>query len=486
MSDLPAGENEWGHDPVLTSGGLTAFRAWVAATTQHNPGSLLARLKADGPVPAWAKIMFLDSDPSHARHLDLAYRRSTASNRGSRDLFTHSISPSNAQPPSEPPAPPRISARPPLKPPPPSVQGREPALALYSIEREGPLPDIGMFYGLLGRIVREVHPFTEGDPVGVLTTLLSAFSAAVGHGPHIKIGSSRHPLLVWTMLIGRTALGRKGTATSAAMDVFERVARDFTENHLLYGSPSSGAGLVGKLEAMAGEADWREPGVSEETPLRPGFPALMIEEEWAKVMRRSRIDYALGQNLRVAWQGNTLSVIVKKKADCATVPKAHVAIVGHVTPDEFRANLSGADVAGGTFNRFLPIYVHRCQSLPLAEGLPEHRADELAAELRSVIVQAKGVGKISLDDAAEAYWRTEMYDRLTALSTGSERLESFAGRAVAYAQRIAALYALTDGRQSVGCQHLKSAESLLMYVIESVEFVTRRLPAPGRRPPAGR
>ena len=65
----------------------------------------------------------------------------------------------------------------------------------------------------------------------------------------------------------------------------------------------SGARLVCKLVAMAGEAGWVEDAGEDPDPC-PGSPALMIEEEWAKVMRRSRIDGALGQNLRTALQGN--------------------------------------------------------------------------------------------------------------------------------------------------------------------------------------
>ncbi|MCO5989943.1 YfjI family protein [Actinoallomurus spadix] len=461
-------ESRWGADPVLDAGsGEKAFRRWAEGVVAADPASLLATLRADRPIPGWAKVMFLDAEPAHAGFLDAAYRR-RLERRAS---------------PTRPSAPEAVQAdRPePTRSGPGPVRTRQderetvaaPASGWYTLERPGPLPDEAMFDGLPGRVVREIHPYTEGDPVGVLATLLSAFSAAAGRGPHVAIGSTRHPLLVWTMLIGRTALGRKGTATNAAMEIFERVSPEFTERHLLYGSPSSGAGLVGKLEAMAREAGWYEDGdpLDDEPEVRPGFPALMIEEEWAKVMRRSRIDDALGQNLRTAWQGNTLSVIVKRKADCATVKKAHVAIVGHITPDEFRGNLSAADVAGGTFNRFLPVFVQRCQSLPLADEMPEATADRLAGELRAAVTRARSVGRIGFDDAARAYWTDHLYDRLTGLSTGSELIESFAGRAVPYAKRIAALYALADEESSISRSHLRRAEAFVTYVIDSVEYI---------------
>ncbi|MBA9002700.1 DUF3987 domain-containing protein [Thermomonospora cellulosilytica] len=499
----------WGADPVLRpDGGEEAFRRWVEAVVAAAPASVLSTVRSDRPAPGWAKVMFLDASPTHETYLDPVYRRTLAPPPPAATVPAAPVATAGTTRPTTPRLPqpsgfqsardqvphrlPRSadqqgvpdktghSARP------AEAQNMAPAgdgearaapedaaTGWYKIERPGPLPREAMFSGLLGRVVREIHPYTEGDPVGVLATLLSAFSAAVGHRPHVSIGSSRHPLLIWTMLIGRTSLGRKGTATSAAMDIVERISVDFTERHLLYGSPSSGAGLVGKLEAMAREAGWYddEPDADSEPELLPGFPALMIEEEWAKVMRRSRIDDALGQNLRTAWQGNTLSVIVKRKSDCATVKDSHLAIVGHITPDEFRANLSAADVAGGTFNRFLPVFVQRCQSLPLADEMPERLADGLAEELRAAVARARRCGRIGLDDEAREYWRDELYDRLTALSTGSELIEAFAGRALPYTRRLAALYALADGRSTISALDLRSAESFIRYVIASVEHI---------------
>lgn len=486
-------ESRWGVDPVLNAEtGEAAFRRWVEAAIATDPAGLLTTVRPDRPAPGWAKVMFLDADPAHEKFLDPAYRRTLNPRPAPPGAVRapRAATPSTASetiPDPQTAAPHMASTATP-----PSRPAAAPATGgWYKIERPGPLPDEAMFGGLLGRVVGEIHPYTEGDPVGILATLLSAFSAAVGRGPHVGIGSARHPLLVWTMLIGRTALGRKGTATNAAMEIFERVSADFTERHLLHGSPSSGAGLVGKLEAMAREAGWYEGGgqgddpVGEEPEPRPGFPALMIEEEWAKVMRRSRIDDALGQNLRTAWQGNTLSVIVKRKADCATVKRSHLAIVGHITPDEFRANLSASDVAGGTFNRFLPVFVQRCQSLPLAEEMPERTADRLAGELRSAITRARTLGRIRLDDAARAYWKDRLYDRLTDLSTGSDLIEAFAGRALPYAKRIAALYTLAAQESAITPEHLRSAEAFITYVIASVEHImtTTAGPAPRKARP---
>jgi hypothetical protein len=203
--------------------GQKAFRRWVESVVAADPASVLATVRADRPAPGWAKVMFLDADPAHEQFLDAAYRRA----KTRRSPRTRAPGPATAGSPE------------------PATAG---TTGWYKIERPGPIPGEAMFDGLLGRVVRQIHPHTEGDPAGVLATFLSAFSAAVGRGPHVAIGSTRHPLLVWTMLIGRTALGRKGTATAAAMDVLSgRLHRTACGHCYRWCPSSSGLPLRGSL-----------------------------------------------------------------------------------------------------------------------------------------------------------------------------------------------------------------------------------------------
>jgi len=130
-----------------------------------------------------------------------------------------------------------------------------------------PLPvcDPGMFRGILGEIAAAADPGTEADKVGVFGSLLSEVSALAGHNPHVPIGNTRHPLLIWTLLIGRTATGRKGEATGTA----SRVVRE--ANPEVYGIEesglSSGEGLVERIrdpddeEDQGGTMDKRPRGV---------------------------------------------------------------------------------------------------------------------------------------------------------------------------------------------------------------------------------
>ena len=41
----------------------------------------------------------------------------------------------------------------------------------------------------------------------------------IGPGPHVQVGNTSHPLLIWPLLLGRTGSGRKGEATTTSRDL---------------------------------------------------------------------------------------------------------------------------------------------------------------------------------------------------------------------------------------------------------------------------
>ena len=80
--------------------------------------------------------------------------------------------------------------------------------------------------GLAGEIVRAVEPHSEADPVGILVSTLVRFAATVGRSPHCMVGSTRHGVNLFALLVGSTSQGRKGTAEADAEGLFRLAGED--------------------------------------------------------------------------------------------------------------------------------------------------------------------------------------------------------------------------------------------------------------------
>ncbi|MEV2279167.1 hypothetical protein AB0I72_26660 [Nocardiopsis sp. NPDC049922] len=333
----------------------------------------------------------------------------------------------------------------------------------------------------MGEITKALEPHTEGDPIGVLLSLMSMYSVAIGNGPRVRVGNDFHPLTVWSILVGETSSGRKGTATGEARRIVTQACPSLMNpmTHLISAGVASGAALVSELHSRALEAGWvdgaesgadDEEGDSSSVKISDGFQALLIASEYASILKRSRIDDSLGQNLRVAWEGDTISNITKKET--LVVGGPHLGVIGHITPGELAASLSAADLAGGSANRFLWAYVQRQRSLPHGGNLSMTEMDRLVELFREAVkFGAEFKGEIPKNSEAYDLWGDGgLYEDVNRLVTVSGRMESFAGRGVPYVNRLAALYAISDRRTEISVDDLHAAVGVVKYMIDSVSF----------------
>jgi hypothetical protein len=104
-------------------------------------------------------------------------------------------------------------------------------------------PEREAYYGLAGKIIDEIAPQTESDPVALLVQLLVFFGNVIGPRPHFKVEASRHGLNLFMVLVGATSKGRKGTALAHIQRLFERCDPDWVSRCVVSGL-SSGEGLI--------------------------------------------------------------------------------------------------------------------------------------------------------------------------------------------------------------------------------------------------
>jgi hypothetical protein len=320
-----------------------------------------------------------------------------------------------------------------------------------------PVPTKEVFENPLGRMVMAIDPFTEADPVGVLGSLLSLFSSYIGNGPKVRTGRGLQSLPVWTVLVGGTGEGRKGTATDFAVKLVEAGLSKWAETGTRHDIPATGLGFANMLAERAGE---------DESPA----PLTMIHTELDTFVGAAKKDPKVGGYLRDAWDNKP--IVHKTAKDDIHVRDPHVAIIGHVQPRNWGAILGSRDATGGTYNRFLALYVKISKRLPVFGVVDfEPTLREQGSKLRLIGSWAREVEEITVTPESAEWFEEITRPQIEALTGGTEELRQMTERSLAYVIRIAALYALANMRETIEPEDFDSALALVAYSVESVRFI---------------
>jgi len=320
------------------------------------------------------------------------------------------------------------------------------------------------FHGALGDMVRAIDPLTEADPHGILAATLVMLGNWIGRRYHLRIGADRHYAAQQLIIVGQSALARKGTACTiakAAMQVFDE---DWYRDNVFY-SLNSGQGIaavVAKLNQAASE-----------TNANGDKRALFITDEFADVLRKSQQkDNTIMQTLRLAWDGATLentSITNRIRVHGATV-----SLVGMITAAELRQLLDPAELATGSYNRMGFLIVRRSKELP---GVPPEITDRHLGAMKQIREKVEALpfsfalapdcvsAPITLTPEALAMttdlkrrWETE----------GKNLVEQANSRAFMHVLRYALIYAVADGERHIAPEHLEAAEALVARMADGV------------------
>ncbi|GGW89569.1 DUF3987 domain-containing protein [Streptomyces noursei] len=324
-----------------------------------------------------------------------------------------------------------------------------------------------MSYGPIGVAVKKAMPHSEADPIGVFAASLSLFSAAINGHVHMENG---RPVVVWTALAGRSAIGRKGYALGTARGVMDHSIGGFLGARIVSGI-SSGPSLVNHLWNLEMETMGSENGVDGR--------ALIVEEEWASILKRSKRCPTFSQQLRTAWDGKTISNTTKGKGADA-VQEVYRPLVGfhvHITPGEWAKYVSADEALGGTFNRILPVLVERSKMLPydhVAEvgGSPAlTKAYKWAQQKPRVMSFNKDAGK-RYDEL-----RSIIEDRMVELP---ETLSCYLERTAEQVARVAAVLTAAEMKTKITKKALEAAWEFVQYSMTSVEKLVKAAAEPKR------
>jgi hypothetical protein len=281
------------------------------------------------------------------------------------------------------------------------------------------------YYGLAGDVVRTIEPHTEASPVALLIQTLQCFGNIVGRTAYFTAEASKHFMNLYGVLVGVTSVGRKGSSWAQVSRIFRIVDREWgqteSEQTRILSGLSSGEGLIWavrdpitKQEAIREKGSYRTTGEYQDVQTDRGVSdkrLFVYESEFASPLQMmAREGNTLSVVLRQAWDSGDLNTLTKNSPAKAT--GAHVSVVGHVTRDELRRELSTTDMANGFANRILWVCATRSKELPEGGNLTDSDLGPLVERLKDAVAFAQNVGEMKRDPAIKELW-ARTYHELT-------------------------------------------------------------------------
>jgi hypothetical protein len=317
-----------------------------------------------------------------------------------------------------------------------------------------PSMDAAARHGLAGEITSIIEPHSEADPNAILLQYLTCFGNAVGHGPFYLIEGDQHYANIFTVLVGQTGKGRKGTSKGRVLQIM-RLADANWERTRIGSGLSSGEGLITPVRDAADD----DAGVTDKR-------LMVFESEFSSalvVMKRA--GNVVSQIIRSAWDHGNLAMMTKRPQRATN---AHISIVGHITDEELRRELDQVGMANGFANRFLFASVKRSKFLPHGGFIEPEMLHQMAHYTAEKIEFARKVERVKMTGAARRLW-AESYQALSEGHPGL--LGAITGRAEAQVLRLSLIYALLDKADWIDAVHLEAGLAVWNYCEDSARFI---------------
>jgi hypothetical protein len=330
-----------------------------------------------------------------------------------------------------------------------------------------PALDPAAYYGVLGKIARDIEPYTEADPVGILLQVMMLFGSSIGRRAFYRIEGVLHHANLFGLLVGKTSRSRKGTAWGRARQVFNAIG----ELPPTTAGLSTGEGLV---EAVHDDikkwipASKNKPGhYVVEKPAIADRRLYFAESEFGRVLVvMNREGNSLSEYMREAWETGNMRTVTKSNPITAT--DAHISICGQITREELFEKFKQVDIYNGLANRYLWICVRRSKLLPKGGETDIRKITGCLDELKEAIGWARKAGQLHRSEEAEAFW-CELYGDLNQEISGT--LGAATCRGEAQVLRLSMIFALADRSVEISFEHLKAAMAVWQYACDSVRHL---------------
>ncbi len=210
-----------------------------------------------------------------------------------------------------------------------------------------PKLDDAALIGMIGELVKKAAENSEADPSGILFNLLPLLGCIVGPETFIEIGDDKHPARLFTLTVGATGSGRKGTAAAPVKKLAENFPAGLAVR-ITPGPLSSGEGLIKHVrdasEKLKDNGNPVDPGVADKR-------LFVLSPEFASALAAmKREGNTVATTVRCFFDDGNADPLTKTEPIKAT--GAHICIATHITKEELLKRLEDTEIYSGTMNRF--------------------------------------------------------------------------------------------------------------------------------------
>lgn len=339
----------------------------------------------------------------------------------------------------------------------------------YCITKESPHkgPELkpNAFYGPLGEATK-LFSHTEADPAAIMLCLLSAYGNMLDGSAYLELVEPiKQYSRVNVLVVGASAKARKSAAWGQAKLVLKEIDEGFTKDNVL-GGFGSGHILVDHLSNRL-TVEEKEGALT----IKKDRRMLIFEDEFVRVLKTVNSDGSIySAVLRSAFDGSKLEVRSRQKESVVPEGDHHISVLGCITSEELRQTLTNTEAYNGFGNRILYVWARKTKNVARSTvQLDQTKLKELAILLQRRAVEARTRGRIHLDEDAYDLWDT-MYDEVQ-YDDPEGLLGTLIARADVMLQRLALIFALADGAETVKRVHLEAAGAIWKYCRTTAEHI---------------
>lgn len=323
-------------------------------------------------------------------------------------------------------------------------------------------PDERVLRGPIGDWLALIEPETEASLASLGAGLIAALGAFMGRGIQLQVGRITHTPNIFAVQVGPTGTARKGTADGEIRHFLEVLDRSFAYDNTASGF-GSGEALIERVS---------DPDYDDNDKLKSGTPdqRLYIQEsEFSKLLRiADRQGNVLSDVIRLAFDADRPLANAAKGSRKLKSSKHCISMFGGITPDELTQLFPALAAVSGTGNRYLWVWSDPDKLLPW--GGRDVDISPIVNETRMNINTLRGHKTVEFSADARTWWE-EHYPTLRQASHVPESIKPMVTRTSDQTQRIALVYAASEGSKMVTSDHLEAGLAWVEHSTQTVQAV---------------